>query len=102
MFDSIRVRSASNAALVLGYFQGEGLDKLSKGFDKDGAAAAALKRAEATGESGKIVETFSGKRRVLLVGLGKRDTFGAGNLRNVAAAVGRKLNAVKEAGAQVE
>lgn len=102
MFDSIRVRPSSNAALVLGYFQGEGLDKASKGFDKGGEAAAALKRAEATGDSCKIVETFAGKRRVLLVGLGKKDKFEAGNLRNVAAAVGRKLNAVKEADAQVE
>jgi leucyl aminopeptidase len=102
MFDSIRVRPASNAALVLGYFQGEGLDKTSKGFDKGGEAAAALKRAEATGDSGKFAETFAGKRRVLLVGLGKKDKLKVGDLRNVAAAVGRKLNALKEASAQIE
>ncbi|MBX3375986.1 MAG: leucyl aminopeptidase family protein [Phycisphaeraceae bacterium] len=102
MFESIRVRAGTNAVLVLGYFQGEGLDKASKGLDKEGAAAAALKRAEATGDSGRITETFSGKRRVLLVGMGKREKFEVGALRNIAAAVGRKLNAVKEAAAEVE
>ncbi len=105
MFDSIRVRPASSPVLILGYFQGEGLDKQSKAFDKDGSAAAALKRPEATGDSGKITEVFtSGKKssRILLVGLGKKDKFKAGDLRNVAAAIGRKLNAIKEASAQIE
>jgi leucyl aminopeptidase len=102
MFDSIRVRSAANAALILPYFQGESLDKASKSFDKDGAAASALKRPESTGDSGKITETFSGKRRVLLVGLGKKDKFKVGDLRSVAGAIGRRLNAIKEANVQVE
>ncbi len=102
MFDSIRVRPATNAALILGYFQGEGLDKTSKSFDKDGAAAAAVKRAESTGDSGRITETFSGKRRVLVVGLGKKDKFKVGDLRNIAAAIGRRLNTLKEPNAQVE
>ena len=107
MFDSIRVASVGRApALVLGYFQGEGLDRLSKVHDKGGRLAAALKRGEATGDCGKITEAFpDGKNapsRVLLVGLGKRDKFEAGSLRAIAGAVGRRLAATKDASALID
>ena len=50
MFDSIRVAPvARGSVLVLGYFQGEGLDRQSKAHDSGGALSDALKRGEATG-----------------------------------------------------
>ncbi len=60
----------------------------------------AAKRTEATGDLGSIVEAFptnpkAGYARVLLVGLGKADGFKPGSMRSVAAAIGRKLAAVK-------
>ena len=59
MFESIRVASVPRTSvLVLGYFQGDGLDKQSKKHDKGGEAAAALKRGEATGDTGRITEVF--------------------------------------------
>ena len=107
MFVSIRVGSVGRGSgLVLGYFQGEGLDRQSKAHDKSGQIGAALKRGEATGECGKITEVFPEGRaapsRVILVGLGKKDKFEAGGLRSVAAAVGRRLAATKDAAVMVD
>ena len=107
MFDSIRVAPVGRGSvLVLGYFQGEGLDRQSKAHDAGGALSAALKRGEATGDAGKITEAFpEGKgapSRVILVGLGKKEKFEAGSLRNVAAAVGRRLAATKDAAVMVD
>jgi leucyl aminopeptidase len=107
MFDSIRVGPVTRSAtLVLGYFQGEGLDRQSKAHDADGSLSAALKRGEATGDSGKITEAFpSGKNapaRVILVGLGKKEKFEPGNLRSIAAAVGRRIAAVKDSSVMID
>ncbi|MCC6675952.1 MAG: leucyl aminopeptidase family protein [Phycisphaerales bacterium] len=109
MFESIRIvarAGAGNRILVLGQFQGQGLDPASARLDASGAAAAAAKRAEATGDVGSVVEAFpNGKgaaERVLIVGLGARDKFEAGVLRNVAAAMGRRLAGVKAEGAVIE
>ncbi|MFN0131171.1 MAG: leucyl aminopeptidase family protein [Phycisphaerales bacterium] len=107
MFESIRVGGAGvPGALVLGHFKGEGLDKRSREADASGLAASATDRGEATGEAGKIAEVFpSGKGRpgrVIVVGLGDKAKFKAGDLRNIAAAVGRRLAAAKVASVQIE
>jgi leucyl aminopeptidase len=114
MFDSIRVVSspASSSVLVLGYFQSDGggtLDKSAKAHDHDGSIAAALKRHEATGDLGKVLEIFpaksgkgKGASRVLLVGLGKKDALTAGSFRTIAGAIGRRLAAIKETSATIE
>ncbi len=107
MFDAIRVGPVPRGStLILGYFQGEGLDRQSKSHDAEGSLSAALKRGEATGDCGKLTEAFpSGKgapSRVLLVGLGKKDKFEAGALRSVAAAVGRRLAAVKDSNVMID
>ncbi len=112
MFDSIKVARLSRpSCIVVGHFAGEQPSKATLGLDPSGALAAAGKRGEATGETGRIVEAFpadaaGGKRgvvsRVILVGLGKKDSFQAGDLRNAAAAVGRRLATTKDAQVQVE
>jgi len=90
--------------LVLGHFKGEGLDKDSASHDADGSVAAALKRGEATGDTGRIVEAFPAKgphKRVIVVGLGDKKTFEVGRLRDAAGMVGRRLAAAKESSATV-
>ncbi|MDX2114057.1 MAG: leucyl aminopeptidase family protein [Planctomycetota bacterium] len=112
MFESVRLANGSskNAVLVLGHFKGQPLDKQSAELDAGAAAAAALKRPEATGELGRIVEAFPpgggtasrGPRRILIVGLGDRAKFEPGRLRDAAAAVGRRLALIKETDAAIE
>lgn len=118
MFESIKMagmsRSTKGAAagksvLVLGYFKGQGLDADSAALDRDGSAAAALKRGEATGEAGRIAESFpaatkggAGASRVLLVGLGEKAKFEVGKLRDIAGAIGRRLAQAKESAVQIE
>ncbi len=112
MFESVKVGGrASGAALIVGQFQGksggEALDPattdLLAGFDPDGWAAAAARRPEATGAVGSYVECFpgDGSRRVLIVGLGKREDFSPSRLRQAAAAAGKRLAAAKEPAAEV-
>src|SRR5687768_6814416 len=105
MFQSISVGKGKSggdraraAVLVVGHFQGKGLDKATKKLDSGGAIAAALKRGEATGDAGRVVEAFPrGKyKRALIVGLGKKEKFEAGQLREVAGAVGRRLATTKD------
>ena len=108
MFETVRIvgLASKSGALVLGHFKGDSLDKESRAHDVSGAAEAALKRPEATGEVGRIVEAFpSGGRapsRILIVGLGEKSKFEPGRLRDIAAAIGRKLASAKEAAAAVE
>jgi leucyl aminopeptidase len=111
MFKSIAVASKSastSSILALGYFKGEGIDvrAAAKHVGKDGVAAltAALTRAEATGESGAIVEAFPAgyAGRVLLVGLGEKGSFETGSFRGVAAAIGRRIVVVKGTGLHVD
>lgn len=111
MFKSIAVSSSGKSdVLVLGYFQGAKLDRGSAAHDPTGAAAAALNRAEATGELGAVAEAFptsNGKARspysrIILVGLGKQEKFETGSLRAVAAAAGRRLASAKESSADFE
>ena len=105
MFESIIVVPAGTAdILVLGCFKGEGLDPKSAKKDVGGSAAAALKRPEATGDLGSIVEAFpaSGFARVLVVGLGEKAKFEAGAFRTIGAAVGRRVQAIKGTSVHVD
>ncbi|MCC6320863.1 MAG: leucyl aminopeptidase family protein [Phycisphaerales bacterium] len=106
MFESIRPVPASghkSPVNVIGIFKDKKLDEAGKALDKSsgGAVSAAIARGECTGESGRIVEAHApGKndRRIIIVGLGKRETFTVGTLRAVAAAVGRRLAVTRDAG----
>ncbi len=109
MFQSLSVSSkvsASADALVLGYFKGQPLDAKSKKLDVEGVGAAALARAEATGDAGSVVEAFpsakSSIKRVVLVGLGEKATFEIGSLRGIAGGLGRSLANSKAGTVRVE
>lgn len=98
MFDSVTLASRGNAkVLVLGQFSGEKLDANSKKLDPSGAAASASERTESTGDLGSIAEGFpaKGHDRVIVVGLGNKDSFNAARLRTAAGAVARTLSKVK-------
>ncbi len=105
MFQSVSVAAKGQVnALLLGVFQPESgspkLDRRSQEHDADGSIAAAVARAECTGEVGRLCEAFPvGARpapRVIVVGLGPQEKFTAATLRNVAAAAGRRMAATKE------
>lgn len=98
MFDSIRVGGRGQArVLVLGQFRGEKLDAASKKLDPSGHGACAAERPEASGETGVVVEAYpdSGHDRILVVGLGERDTLDGAAMRTAAGAVGRALAKAK-------
>lgn len=104
MFNSVRMEArsgaASGSALLVGVFTDKKLDAQTRRLDVDGSIARALSRAECTGEAGKIAEAFpEGKgaaARVIIVGLGKRESFTVTALRKVGAAVGRRLAVTKD------
>ncbi|MFG0286397.1 MAG: leucyl aminopeptidase family protein [Phycisphaerales bacterium JB039] len=105
MFKSVRASSSkSPQVLVVGHFKGKALDSDTKKLDADGAIAAALKRGEATGEAGAMVECFpTGKGapgRIILCGLGEADKLKPGAMRALGAAVGRRLATTKETSVQ--
>jgi leucyl aminopeptidase len=105
MFDSLKVASRGTpAVLVVGHFQGKGLDTSTAKLDKGGAIAKATKSEEATGDLGRVVDVVGagGWDRVLLVGLGSKDAFDAGSLRAVAAAVGRRIAITKDKSAIID
>jgi leucyl aminopeptidase len=105
MFQSLKVTAAStkSAAMVLAHFKGQGLDKESAALDRSGAASEALTRPEATGELGRVVESFDRTGgRVLIVGLGEKPKFTVGLLRDAAAAVARRLALIKAKEAALE
>ncbi len=106
MFDDISIaRKGAVSVLVLAHFKGEALDKKSAALDASGAALAASKRTEATGDVGVVVEAFPGKgpfERVLIVGLGEKSKLEAGTFRAIAAGVGRKMAAVKATSMRVD
>ncbi len=107
MFESVSVGVRGKASvLVAGYFQDEGLDRATARLDVAGVMGAALKRGEATGEAGRIAESYptapGSPRRILLVGLGKREKFEPGALRAIAAAVGRRLSVTRDTAVAVE
>ncbi len=89
-------RAARPDVLVLGHFKGANLDRDTLKHDTDGSIAAAAKRAEATGNSGSITEAFPSNDgpadRVILLGLGDKDSFSPESMRSAAAAVARRLS----------
>lgn len=98
MFESIKTASRGKASvLVVGCFQDEGLSSETKALDSDGSLTAALKRPEASGDLGSVIEVHgsNGFERALIVGLGKREGFRAGSLRKAAGSVGRALAKAK-------
>ncbi len=103
MFNEIRVGTGRSKpkALIVGQFKGASLDKPQ---DHDPAAVAASKRPEATGDVGRIVEAFpdAGAERVLIVGLGDKDTFDAGRLRAVGGYVARRLSNAEATPAEID
>ena len=110
MFERISVARITPTCHVVAHFQGEPPARATLALDPSGALAAAAPRPEASGESGRIVEAFAtGARRgskagtrIILVGLGKRDRFAIGDLRNVAAAVGRRLAVTKDSAVSID
>jgi leucyl aminopeptidase len=109
MFDSVRVARATPEVLVVGYFQNEALDRKTREIDPYGTVAAAHARGESTGEPGRITEvhagdgrTKSGPGRVMLVGLGTKGKFKTGDLRNIAASIGRRLVLTKESAVSID
>lgn len=109
MFQSVSVTSRGTpAVIVFGHFTEKGsgrpLDAKSKaraaGLGLADAIADAIKRPEATGEAGVVIEALAPAKkgaaaRVLLVGLGAQEKFEAAGVRGAAAAVGRRLAAIK-------
>ncbi len=105
MFDSLKLSASAGpkAVTILAHFKGQSLDEASAALDRDGTAAAALKRPEATGELGRVVDAFDSKgARTLIVGLGDKSKFNAGHLRDAAAAVGRRLAHIKATAASID
>ncbi len=103
MFASVRVGEvARSAAMVFAKFQDADLPREVLDADVGRVIAAAVQRGEFTGSVGNAVEAFlpaegRGKAtRVIVIGLGKRKSFKAGDLRDAVAAAGRKLAAAKE------
>jgi leucyl aminopeptidase len=106
MFDAVRVGGRTRAnVLVVGKFKDGAIDKAALAHDSGGVIAAAAKRNESTGDLGNIVEAFPGKAsydRVLIVGLGDKEGFEVGRLRDVAGAVGRRLAQTKDTGVEID
>lgn len=105
MFESIRVVSKGKASvLVVGQFQGEGLNAETKALDGDGSLVSASKRSDASGELGSVVEVHgsNGYERALIVGLGDRSGFEAGDLREVAGRAGRAIAKAKASSANFQ
>lgn len=111
MFQSLSIGGNATAqSIVLGQFQGEGLDEATRQVAKKmgvlDAAIALAGRSESTGESGVVTEhvldSKRGPQRVMLVGLGKKGSFDPGAMRTIAAAIGRKCAALKITSAAIE
>lgn len=110
MFASVGVGTRGTVqVLVVGAFKGKGLDRGTRALDTDKSIASAAGRGEFTGEVGSIAEAFPVKggsaavpARVILVGLGDKDSFKEGALRNVAASVARRLSVTGEERVAVE
>jgi leucyl aminopeptidase len=87
-------QEAADAIVVLRF------EKENEGKDDSPEIRNALRRAEWTGEKSNLVETFrmAGEReqRVIIAGLGTREKFEANVLRDVSAAVGRRLAQTKD------
>ena len=104
MFKTVRVGGRAKATiLVIACFKGEKLDETTLAHDADGAIAAASRRSDATGELGSIAEAHPAKGpRVLIVGLGAKDDFDVGLLRDAAGTLGRRLAQIKAEAVEVD
>jgi leucyl aminopeptidase len=113
MFQSLSIGGSTPTAqtLVFGHFQGEALDDATRtsakalGFLDFLSALAA--RSDSTGDAGTLTEhvltaTKKGPQRLMLVGLGKKASFEPGSMRTIAAAIGRKLAALKLTSAAID
>jgi len=110
MFESVKTGGRGDVtAIVIGRFQDDAIPKsVLRTHDVGGILAAAAKRRESTGELGKLTEAFLPARkgaketRALIVGLGKRDEFEPGRLREAAGAVGRRLAQTRDERVAIE
>ncbi len=111
MFESIRVVPASSAkpsAVVIGVFTDKKLDATGAALDKatDGLVSAALARGECSGEAGRLTEAYPPRGaalgRIIIAGLGRRDSFREHGLRSLAGTIGRRLATTKDASVSVE
>ncbi len=97
MFNSVSVSEKGKGIIVVGHFKGKPLDRASKRAAPQGSVAAALRREEATGDVGRIVEAWINPRaRVMIVGLGEKASCTLQTVRDAAAAVARRLAASKD------
>lgn len=103
MFDSVRLvsRDAANT-LVLFHTKASAPSKACAALDASNSAVSMSKRPEASGDVGSVVDAYLGesknknaRQRVVLVGLGDAAKIDAGTVRAAAAALGRKLAALK-------
>ena len=82
-------------AIVLLVFMDDASEVQKAAWASDAAVQAACKRKEFTGKAENLVEAFSMQAetstRVLIAGLGKRESLNLETVRKVAAAVGRRL-----------
>ena len=120
MFESVAVGSKGGSGrgkggskgtapvVVIGVFQDKKLDPAAAALDRANAGVIgnALTRQECTGDTCRIVEAFptgkGGPNRIMVVGLGKRESFNTGSLRSVAGALGRRLAQTKDERVQIE
>jgi leucyl aminopeptidase len=105
MFESIKVATRGKPAiLIVGQFKGESLNSDTKALDTDGSLAKGSKRAEASGNLGSVIEVFdsNGYERALIVGLGSREGFSAGDLRKVGGSAGRAIAKAKATSADFQ
>ncbi len=107
MFESVQVGMVDQADVVVLFAFAEEQDR----YDDtpwlfNAAVQAALGRKEFTGKVENQVEAFSsdGERsiRVLIVGLGNRETLTTETLRKVAAGVGRRIAKTRESSIKIE
>ncbi|MGE3109095.1 MAG: M17 family metallopeptidase [Phycisphaerales bacterium] len=112
MFKSVSLSAKAPAqAVVVGVFTDKKLDRATAALDAryGRVITQALKRAECSGDSGKVWDAYppgggtaTKPARVLILGLGKRNSFDASSLRAGAAAVGRRLAATKDERVAIE
>ncbi len=105
MFESIKVASkGKSSVLVVGQFAGEKLNTETRALDDDGSLVNATKRAEACGNMGSVIEVHgsNGYERALIVGLGSREGFDAGELRKVGGVAGRAIAKAKATSANFQ
>ena len=108
MFQSVALSSSRSRtapdALVVGHFKGQAPDKATR--DLHASIAGAAKRPEASGDAGRIVEVYpegrGAPKRIILVGLGAKGSFAPGVMRDVGAAVGRRLAAIDASKVEVD